>query len=225
MDNITYLGILLPRFFMELVAAILSGVLLGMERGKGKRSEGLRETILVCFGAVLFMIVGELIDLGGGESHPSDPGRLAGWIIGAAGLLAAASAIRRKPDAATISTATRIWVTAGVGLIIGAGYPILGLLITAIIIFTLTLLRGLDAHMAGHGRPLLLKLVAREDTPELRRNIQAVLEKSGVRPDSLRAEAAPMGVKLTVTAAAEPSDIRPLLAALWTVPGVTEVEH
>lgn len=224
MDNVTYLGVLLPRFITELVAAILCGALLGIERGPARRSAGLRDTILICFGTTLLMIVGELLDLATGDGSATDPGRLAGWVIGAAGLIAAGAALRRR-GAEALTTAATIWVTAGVGLLIGAGYPLLGLLVTGAVLLTLMLLRGIETHLTGHPRPLLLKLTAREDSPELRRQIQAVLERQGVYADSFRAESAPGAVKLTVTAASEPADVRPLVAALWTVPGVTEVEH
>lgn len=225
MDNITNLGILLPRFFAELLIAILCGALLGMERTSARRSAILRDAMMVCLSATIFMIAGELIDLGTGEVANSDPGRLAGWIIGASGLLAAGAAIRRRQDNASLATATRTMIAAGVGLIIGAGYPLLGLLVTGLILLTLTLLHALDTRMTHADRPLLLKLTAREDSPDLRRQIQAALERVGVRADSFRLEPAPMGVKVTIQASHEPSDLRPLLAALWTVPGVTEVEH
>ncbi len=225
MDNINYLGILLPRFFMELFTAILCGALLGMERSGVKRSVGLRDTILICLSATIFMMVGELIDLGTGEGVASDPGRLAGWIIGASGLLAASAAIRRRQDDASLTTATRTLVATGIGLIVGAGYQLLGLLVTGLILLTLTLLHALDSRMTQTDRPLLLKMTAREDTPELRRLIQAALERVGVRADSFRFELAPMGVKVTIMSSKEPSDIRPLLAALWSIQGVTEVEH
>ncbi len=225
MDNITTLGIMLPRFFMELFTAILCGALLGMERSGGKRSEGLRDTMLICLSATIFMMAGELIDLGAGEGVASDPGRLAGWIIGAAGLLAAGAAIRRRQDIASLSVPTRALLATGIGLIVGAGYPLLGLLVTGLILLTLTLLHALDSRIKQTDRPLLLKLAAREDTPEMRRQVQAALERAGVRADSFRLEPAPMGVKITITASKEPADLRPLLAALWTAHGVTEVEH
>lgn len=225
MDNMNYLGILLPRFFMELFTAIVCGALLGMERSGIKRSVGLRDTILICLSATIFMMVGELTDLSIGEGGGTNPGRLAGWVIVAAGMLAASAAIRRRKDSSSLATATRTLVATGIGLIVGAGYLLLGLLVTGLILLTLTLLHALDSRMSQTDRPLLLKLTAREDSADLRRQIEAVLERSGVRADSFRLEPAPMGVKITIIAAQEPADIRPLLAQLWTVQGVTEVEH
>ncbi len=225
MDNMNYLGILLPRFFMELFTAILCGALLGMERSGVKRSVGLRDMILICLSATIFMMVGELIDLGAGEGAVTDPGRLAGWVIVAAGMLAASATILRRHDNASLTTATRIFVATGIGLIVGSGYLLLGLLVTGLILLTLTLLHALDSRMSQADRPLLLKLSAREDSADLRKQIEVALERAGVRADSFRLEPAPMGVKVTITASQEPADIRPLMAALWTVPGITEVEH
>jgi len=226
MDNITNLGILLPRFFSELLAAFFCGALFGIERGAAKRGVSLRDTVLICVGTTMLMMVGELVDISTGEGGVvSDPGRLAGYIVVAIGLLCAGPGFSRAASDNALGSAATIWVTAGVGLVIGIGYPLLGMLATVAILLSLMLVRGLEAHLVHKPRPLLLRVTVREDSPDLRRQIHAAMERSGVHPDNFRADQIPNGVKITVTAGTEPNDLRPLLSALWTVPGVSEVEH
>jgi len=226
MDNITNLGILLPRFFMEMLAAFFCGALFGIERGAAKRGVGLRETILICIGTTILMMVGELVDISTGEGGiVNDPGRLAGFIIVAIGLLSAGPGFSRSGNENVLGSSATVWVTASIGLLIGIGYPLLGILATVAILLSLMVVRGLETHLVHKPRPLLLRVMVREDSPELRRQLQAALERNGVHPDNFRADPIPNGVKITVAAAAEPEDIRPLLSALWTVSGVSEVEH
>jgi len=225
-DNVTTLGILIPRFIGELVAAFLCGALLGFERGSNRRGLGLRETTLISLGAALLMIVGELADISTGEGGvPTDPGRLAGYIIVAGGLLSIGASFRRRGDLHPLSAAATVWIAVGVGLLAGVGYPLLATMITAAIMVVLMIVRWLESHLVAKPRSLLLKITAREDNPELRSGLQAALAKFGIYADSFRVEKIPNGVKLTIAARSEPADLRPLMAALWTVPGVNEVEH
>lgn len=215
----------LDRLLIELVVAILCGALLGIQRGGGRRQVLLRETTLVCLSAALMMVVGELIVVSTGEHSISSPVGFAGMAVIAATLFAAASTIRGRPDQGGIGRGALIWVSACVGLMIGAGRPLLGLLVTGTVILTLTLIRALEGQVAGKPRPLLLKVSLRQDDPEIRNRIREIVEREGIRPDSLRSEQIPNGWRITVTAPAEPVEMRHLLTAIWTLPGVTEVEH
>jgi putative Mg2+ transporter-C (MgtC) family protein len=225
MDDITTLGQLLPRFLIELLIAIVCGGLIGLERGIRQKAANLRDYILVCVGAVLFMIIGELITLHSSEGVNGDPARIASQIIVAIGLLGMGVVISQHRDASGLTIAISIWLTAGIGMIIGTGYPLLGLLVTGVVLLTLTMLHGLEEKIARRPRSMFLRLTIREDTPELRKLIQTTLEKEGVHPQSFRAESGPAGIKLTINAPNEPRDYRTLTAALWTLPGIIEVEH
>jgi len=226
LDNLTNLGLLLPRFIIEMVAALFCGAALGIERGAAKRGIGLRETTLLTLGACLMMMVGELADLSTGEGGvATDPGRLSGFVIVAGGLIAAGAAMRRQKDIAPLGASATVWICIGVGLLIGTGYPLLGILVTFGVVLALLLVRGVDRHLTAKPRPLLLRLTVREDSPELRQKLQLLLAKQGIHPDNIRAETIPNGIKVTISAAHEPADIRPLLSAIWTIPGVAEVEH
>lgn len=225
MEDLTRLGILLPRFIWELVTAIICGGLIGLERGFRRKAPGLRGYILICFGAALYMMIADLILIGLGETGTTDPARIAAQVVTAIGFIGAGVIIARRDDASGITAAAAVWVTAGVGLVIGTGYPLLGLLVTGALIVALSLLHGIEERLTHKPQPLLLKLIVREDNPELRQSLKTVLEREGVRPDTFRAEVVPNGVKITISASAGPEDVRVLTAALWTTPGVVDVEH
>ena len=225
MEDITKLGDLLPRFLVEIVVAIICGGLIGLERGLHHKSAGLRDNILICMGSVLYMIISEIVSLKAIPGAPSDPGRIAAQVVTGIGFIGAGVIIHRGRDISGLTTAATIWVVAAIGLTIGAGYPLLGMLVTAVVLLTLTSMHSLEKHLIKKPRQLLLKLILREDTPEIRSRIKEILDNHGVRPDAFRVERSPAGIKMTVNAAEEPEDLRLLVTGLWTVQGVTEVEH
>jgi len=223
MDNFTHLGLLLPRFTIELLAAFICGALFGLERGRGI---GLRESILVCVGSTLMMIVSELVDLSVGEGgFGADPGRLAGYIVVGVGLLGVGAALAKSEDRNPLSAAVTVWISGGVGLLIGVGYPLIGMLFAVGVAIAMLLVKGIEGHLVHKPRPMLLKLTVREDSPALRKEIEDIFDRQNLHPDNYRAESIPNGVKITITASTEPPDPRPLLSALWAVPGVIEIEY
>ena len=225
MEDITTLGELLPRFLVEIVVAIICGGLIGLERGLRHKSAGLRDNILICLGAVLYMIISEIVSLKATAGTPSDPGRMAAHVVTGIGFISAGVIVLRGKDISGLTTAATIWVVAAIGLTIGAGYPLLGMLVTVVVLLTLTILQGVERHLVSKAKPLLLKMTLREDNPEVREQIRGVLEGFGIKPESFRAERGPTGIKMTVSAQEELDDVRTLITKLWTIQGVTEVEH
>ncbi len=225
MEDITRLGELLPRFVIEILVAIICGGLIGLERGLHHKSTGLRDNILICLGAVLYMIIAEVIALRAPEGMVIDPSRIAAQVVTGIGFIGAGVIIHKGGDISGLTTAATIWVVAAIGLTIGSGYPLLGMLITGITLLTLTMLHEVDRHLTRKPRPLLLKLTLREDNPEIRKKLQELLGRFNVKPESYRAERTPFGVRMTINAPEEPQDIRMMITELWTLPSVTEVEH
>ncbi len=219
------LGDLLPRFITEILVAIICGGLIGLERSLHHKSTGLRDNILICLGAVIYMVISEIIILNAPEGMVSDPTRIAAHVVTGIGFIGAGVIIHKGGDITGLTTAATIWVVAAIGLTIGAGYPLLGMLITGVTLLTLTLLQGIDKYLVKKPRALLLKLTLREDNHDIRKRMQEVLEKHGVKPESYRSERGPFGVRMTIRAPEEPQDNRLMIADLWTLPGVTEVEH
>src|SRR4030042_6411171 len=105
---------------------------------------------------------------------------MAAQVFTGIGFIGAGAIIHRQNDVSGITTAATIWVVAAIGLTIGAGYPLLAMLVTGAVLLTLTLLSGVERHLKRSPRSLLLRITIREDTSELREKLKAILEEGGV---------------------------------------------
>ncbi|MCA9863218.1 MAG: MgtC/SapB family protein, partial [Thermomicrobiales bacterium] len=120
--------------------AMAAGLILGFERESADKPAGVRTFMLVCEGAALFMLCGLLISNQlAAENRISDPGRIASTVIQGIGFIAAGVILTRGSQIVGLTTAAAIWVTAAIGLLIGAGFTVLGLGATAITVVSLYL--------------------------------------------------------------------------------------
>src|SRR5437763_9715667 len=127
------------------LAAVLGG-LIGLEREMRDKPAGLRTNIMICVGSTLFMSLSTQVAkvLGG------DPTRIAAQIISGIGFLGAGAVLHSHGFALGLTTAATIWVVAGVGMAIGAGFYTTALLTTAISIGTLTFMSYLEQRLQGN---------------------------------------------------------------------------
>ncbi|MEI8278977.1 MAG: MgtC/SapB family protein [Bacteroidota bacterium] len=120
---------------IKLLLAILVGGIIGMEREYRSKSAGFRTLILISFGAALFTIFS--ISLGGTESAT----RIAANIVVGIGFIGAGVIFKEGIRVNGITTAATIWVTAALGMGIGAGYywvSIIGALLVVVILYVFT---------------------------------------------------------------------------------------
>lgn len=225
MDELTRIGGILPGFFLEVIFAIICGGLVGLERGLHHKAAGLRDNILICLGAALYMNLSEFIVILSDSGLNVDPTRIAGQVVTGIGFIGAGVIIQGKGGISGLTTAATIWVVAAIGLLIGADQALLGLMVTGVTLLVLTALHGLEKGFMERPKTVLLKLTAREDTVELRERVQQILEAFKVKTSAFRSEQVLNGYKLTLQCANEPDDVRALVAKLWTVAGIMEVEH
>src|ERR1700761_2702374 len=104
------------------VFAILCGAFLGDERQQREKPAGLRTLVLVCLGATIFTMTGFAF-----TSATGDSGRVAAQIVTGIGFLGAGVILHGRRLVTGVTTAAVIWVAAGIGMTVGAGYPIAGL--------------------------------------------------------------------------------------------------
>src|ERR1700761_4545887 len=102
--------------------SILCGTLLGDERQRREKPAGLRTLMLVCLGATIFTMTGYSF-----TSSTGDSGRVAAQIVTGIGFLGAGVILHGRRFVTGVTTAAVIWVAAGIGMTVGAGYPIAGL--------------------------------------------------------------------------------------------------
>ena len=126
----------------RLLVSILCGAIIGLEREWARKVAGLRTMILICMGSALYMSVSELAAMR--RPEPFDITRIAAQVVTGVGFIGAGTIIVARGQIHGITTAATIWVVAAIGLIIGAGYPYFGLLVTGIVLGILILIGFLE---------------------------------------------------------------------------------
>ena len=104
---------LLTEDIYKLLISFLLGAVIGMEREYRSKSAGLRTLILIAVGSTLFTIISI-------RTGP-DAGRIAANIVTGIGFLGAGIIFREDSRVVGLTTAAIVWVTAALGMGIGAG--------------------------------------------------------------------------------------------------------
>ncbi len=113
------------------------GALVGLERDIHGRSAGLRTHLLVSMGATLFMLVS--LSVGG-----ADPSRIAAQIVSGIGFLGAGAIMKEGLTVRGLTTASCLWVVAGVGMAVGVHQHVLAAIATVISLVSLSMLNNFD---------------------------------------------------------------------------------
>ncbi len=100
---------------LRLVAALLLGAAIGVERQYRQRSAGLRTNGLVALGAAAFALIGF------STSGDASPSRMAAQVVSGIGFLGAGAILRQGLDVKGMNTAATLWCSAAVGIGCGAG--------------------------------------------------------------------------------------------------------
>jgi putative Mg2+ transporter-C (MgtC) family protein len=112
---------LLPSPWLETALAVLSivcGAILGWERQRHDKPAGLRTLILVCLGSTVFTMLSFVF-----TSTTGDSGRVAAQVVTGIGFLGAGAILHSGAGVSGMTTAATIWLTAAIGMAVGAGYP------------------------------------------------------------------------------------------------------
>ncbi len=114
------------EIIVRIFAAAACGALLGFEREKIRKPAGIRTHALVTMGSALFTIM-SIFGFAG-----SDPSRIAAGIVTGIGFLGAGAIFKSKTGIAGLTTAASLWIASAIGVALGAGFYMIGLVVTAI---------------------------------------------------------------------------------------------
>jgi putative Mg2+ transporter-C (MgtC) family protein len=125
------------RVTVRLLVAAVLGAVIGFERQYEGKSAGMRTHMLVSLGAALFT----LVPLESGMKI-SDLSRIIQGVATGIGFLGAGTIMRLgdQPQVKGLTTAAAIWLTAVIGMTVGAGWlwpAVLGVLLTWCILYVL----------------------------------------------------------------------------------------
>ena len=136
----------------RILAALLIGGILGVERGMKNRPAGLRTYMLVCVGSCLIMLTNQYIFQ---LTAAGDPMRLGAQVVSGIGFLGAGTIVTtRRSHIRGLTTAAGLWAAAGVGLALGIGFYEAALIAGCAIFMIMTLLHHIDTRMHRNTRML-----------------------------------------------------------------------
>ena len=136
------------RVVVRLIAALLAGGVIGLQREASGKAAGLRTHILVCAGTTLFVLAA--IDIGMEEDALS---RVIQGLATGIGFLGAGAILKveSRDQIKGLTTAAGIWMTAALGVTIGVGQLGTAAIGTALAWFVLAVLVKVDRRIDGSG--------------------------------------------------------------------------
>eukprot|EP00967_Tisochrysis_lutea_P156410 scaffold315173_cov36-Tisochrysis_lutea.AAC.1 len=104
----------------RILASLVTGTIIGWERRRGDRPAGIRTMAIISLGSCSFTVASIFSFITGPQSW--DPARVAAAIPSGIGFLGAASIWKKTKDIYEVhglTTATSVWLAAGVGIMVG----------------------------------------------------------------------------------------------------------
>ncbi len=135
---------------VRLLAAVILGFLLGLERELTNKYAGLRTHILVCLGACVFTILSiyGFPTFADGDNviitqatGVRDTARIAAQIVTGIGFIGAGTVLRNGPMVFGLTTAATLWIAASIGMACGCGMYDVAVVATVISVAVLTIIR------------------------------------------------------------------------------------
>lgn len=164
-------------YVLRMVAAIIAGGLVGLERELSVKPAGFRTHMLVCLGAALFTIMSEVISSGTNE----DSGRIAAQIVTGIGFLGAGAILHNRGLVTGLTTAAGIWMVASLGMTFGAGHLMLGAEATVLTLIVLVLLNKTEHLLSRIRTGTHFEVQLRQDHTHLPETVLSTLTQANLR--------------------------------------------
>lgn len=148
--------------FVQLLMAVLCGAIVGLERELKRKAAGIRTNAMICLGSALYMILSEIL-ISQHATPSADTTRIAGQVVVGLGFIGAGTIIQSRGRVVGLTSAATLWVVAAIGLIIGAGYPLFGLMVTLFVVALLTGVGKLEFVLMGKCKSVTTHVSFRDD--------------------------------------------------------------
>lgn len=126
-----------PGFYNEivlrLVVSLLIGAAIGLEREYWSKAAGFRTMIMICLGSTLFTLISLRMEVGTGSQ------RIASNIVTGIGFLGGGVIFKDGLTISGITTATTIWITAALGMVVGIGEFYIAMVALVIVLVVLSI--------------------------------------------------------------------------------------
>lgn len=142
----------------KLLLSLVLGSIIGLERRRKGQIAGMRTFSLICMGATLAMLVSIYIPQEYMGLKNGDPGRIAAQVISGIGFLGAGAIIQMKGSVKGLTTAAGIWMTAAIGLAVGAGMYAVSLIAVLFILFILAFAERYEQSLFKAGESKIVRV-------------------------------------------------------------------
>jgi putative Mg2+ transporter-C (MgtC) family protein len=133
----------LLEFTLRVGAALLSGVLIGVEREIRNKNAGLKTNALVSLGAAVFVVISIQF-----SSYPGvDITRVLGQVVTGIGFIGAGVILHKGTTVRGLTTAATVWCSAGAGCLAAVGFYEELAILTVLIIFVNVIFGALDNYI------------------------------------------------------------------------------
>ena len=167
---------------VRLLFATLFGCFIGMERASKRQIAGMKTFALVCLGSALATIVN--IHLFNITSGSADASRIPAGVVSGIGFLGVGTIIiTRKNQVRGLTTAAGLWVTATLGLTVGAGMILMSTAAFLLILATIHFLPYLDSRQRRLNR--IIGLYLEVDSENGVRQLMKYIQDTGYTITSL----------------------------------------
>ena len=116
-------------FLFKNSLAIILGAVIGYERQSKKKPAGVKTHALICIGACSICFLSRYFS----SADISDPSRIAAQIVSGIGFIGAGTIFVSHQRIKGLTSAATVWVSASIGMLIGAGYELLGIISVGLI--------------------------------------------------------------------------------------------
>jgi putative Mg2+ transporter-C (MgtC) family protein len=163
---------------LKLLLAIALGGIIGLERETSHKPAGLRTHILICVSSAMMMVLSQLVLTGKGGTG-GDLVRIAAAVITGMGFIGAGTIMQSQGIVHGLTTASTLWTVSGLGLVIGAGYYLIAVIFSGLILGTLVLLHRIEeTHLKKSLYHYHLRI---KDSPDILVNLRKLIFHLGLK--------------------------------------------
>jgi putative Mg2+ transporter-C (MgtC) family protein len=136
---------------MNLLGALLLGLMVGYERSFHGRAAGMRTYGLVCMASAALTVIAGYSGLWyGGQAAATmsvDPTRVVQGIVTGIGFLGAGVIVKEGFSISGLNTAASIWASSAIGVMVGVGFYAAAILLAVLCALSMALLYGLEHRL------------------------------------------------------------------------------
>jgi len=226
---------ILPINFLEtlqflgpkLLAALVCGGLIGLERELKSKAAGIKTNMLICLGAMLYTATSIAIAASKDQiGVDGDPTRIAAQIVSGIGFLGGGAIVQAKGNVVGLTTAATIWLVAAIGVWIGMGQIPAALFVTVVAVTVLVSVTFFENRFLGRKRMFKIVIHLREKSEGFARTVlEELLSSNEMTLEDYRENTGSGQPEVRLTYLGRTQDHSKLLLELWKIPGILDVKQ